>query len=69
MIELKERNADCLAKLQFVFELLGATTEELSLKAKEGRAIGFTKQEIGSILMIKTYAHEAVDQDQLIKLF
>jgi hypothetical protein len=47
VIELKERNADCLAKLQFVFELLSATTEELSSKVKEGRAIGFTKQEIG----------------------
>jgi hypothetical protein len=36
---------------------------------KEGRSIGFSKQEIADILAIQTDAHEAVTEEaQLLKL-
>lgn len=40
---LKQRNADCTAKLQYVLELLGTRVVDLRDKVREGKDIGLSK--------------------------
>ena len=60
VVEMDQRNAKTLEKLQYVIELFG--TRELDLKAKirEREFVGFEKHEIQELLKIKTDAHDAV---------
>lgn len=51
-------------------ELLGSKTHELKEKGKEGKFLGFAKEDLYKFLEIQTDAHDAITEtEQLIKLF